>query len=66
MSREDAYRVVQGCAHQAWNTENGNFRKLIENNNEVTELLSQEDINTCFDPNQHLANLDVIYERLGI
>lgn len=66
MSREDAYRVVQGCAHQAWNTQDGNFRGLIENNQEVSELLNQEEIATCFDPQQHLANLDVIYERLGI
>ena len=66
MSREDAYRVVQGCAHQAWNTKDGNFRKLIEQDSEVTSKLSSTEIATCFDPQEHLKNLNVIYERLGI
>lgn len=29
MSREDAYRIVQSCAHQAWNTPDGDFHQLI-------------------------------------
>lgn len=66
MSREDAYTVVQGCAHQAWNTLDGNFRALIEQNPAVTSKLSAGEIATCFDPKEHLQNLDVIYERLGI
>jgi adenylosuccinate lyase len=66
MGREDAYRIVQSCAHQAWNTQEGNFRKLIEANAEVTNLLSSAEIASCFDPQQQLINLDVIYERLGI
>ena len=28
LSRENAYRLVQKNAHQAWNTENGNFKKI--------------------------------------
>ncbi|BAQ63441.1 adenylosuccinate lyase [Geminocystis sp. NIES-3709] len=66
MSREDAYRVVQSCAHQAWNTKEGNFRHLIENNIEITQLLSDSEINSCFNPQEHLKNLDTIYQRLGI
>lgn len=66
MSREEAYRIVQGCAHQAWNTINGNFRALVEQHEQIKELLSESEINTCFDPKEHLQNLDVIYQRLGI
>nr|WP_206688469.1 adenylosuccinate lyase [Cyanobacterium stanieri] len=66
MSREDAYRVVQGCAHQAWNTQDGNFRKLIEASPDIKKHLSADELKTCFDPNQHLKNLDQVYERLGI
>lgn len=66
MSREEAYRIVQECAHQAWNTTEGNFRQLIENHKDIQENLSPSEINTCFDANQHLKNLDQVFERLGI
>lgn len=66
MKREDAYRVVQSCAHSAWNTESGNFRALIEEHPEVKAHLSPAEIEDCFDPNHHLRNLDEIYQRLSI
>jgi adenylosuccinate lyase len=66
MSREEAYAVVQSCAHQAWNTPEGNFRDLISKDPRVTQLLSPQEIESCFDPQQHLKNLDEIYQRLGI
>ncbi|MGL5834785.1 MAG: adenylosuccinate lyase, partial [Waterburya sp.] len=66
MNREDAYRVVQECAHTAWNQENGDFRQLITQDETVTQILSTEEIAACFDPNHHLKNLDEIYQRLGI
>jgi adenylosuccinate lyase len=66
VSREDAYRIVQGCAHQAWNKEDGNFRELIEKDSQVTKFLTFQEIADCFDPQHHLKNLDEIYQRLGI
>ena len=66
MNREEAYSVVQGCAHEAWNKSDGDFRKLITQDETVTKTLSSEEIDACFDPNHHLKNLDEIYQRLGI
>lgn len=66
MSREEAYSVVQSCAHTAWNQANGNFRDLVSQDDTVTKYLSAEEIATCFDPQQHLKNLDDIYQRLCI
>jgi adenylosuccinate lyase len=66
MNREDAYRVVQECAHTAWNQADGDFRQLITQDETVTQTLSSEEIAACFDPNHHLKNLDEIYQRLGI
>ena len=66
MNREEAYSVVQECAHTAWNKTDGDFRKLISENETVTKTLSAEEIDACFDPNHHLKNLDEIYQRLGI
>ena len=66
MNREAAYRVVQGCAHEAWNKIDGDFRQLISQDETVTATLSEAEIDACFDPNHHLKNLDEVYQRLGI
>jgi len=66
MSREDAYTVVQSCAHQAWNQPQGNFQDLISKEPRVMELLSASEIKDCFDPTHHLKHLDEIYQRLSI
>ncbi|MEB3308793.1 MAG: adenylosuccinate lyase [Snowella sp.] len=66
LNREEAYRIVQGCAHQAWNTPEGNFQALISQDPQVTQVLSTEEIASCFDPQHHLKNLDQIYQRLDI
>ncbi|MBF2072916.1 MAG: adenylosuccinate lyase [Synechococcales cyanobacterium C42_A2020_086] len=66
MSREDAYAVVQFCAHTAWNQPDGNFQALISENPQVTAHLSPQEIAECFDPQQHLKHLNVIYQRLNI
>jgi adenylosuccinate lyase len=66
MKREEAYRIVQSCAHTAWNTTDGNFRDLIAQDATVTQTLSAAEIQECFDPQQHLRHLDTVYQRLGI
>ncbi|WP_267383682.1 adenylosuccinate lyase [Cyanobacterium sp. uoEpiScrs1] len=66
MSREYAYKIVQGCAHQAWNKIDGDFYRLIRQDPQVTQYLSLKELDTCFDPQYHLQNLDQIYQRLGI
>ncbi|PPT07547.1 Adenylosuccinate lyase [Geitlerinema sp. FC II] len=66
LTREDAYAIVQSCAHQAWNQPNGDFRKLITGDPRVMEHLSPEEVDDCFDPQHHLKNLDEVYQRLNI
>ncbi len=66
LSREEAYAIVQANAHAAWNRTDGNFRQLLEQDPRVTKYLSPEELDTCFDPQHHLKNLDQIYQRLGI
>lgn len=66
MGREDAYAVVQRNAHQAWNQEGGDFQANIVADAKVREYLCEEEIAACFDPQQHLKNLDAVYQRLSI
>jgi adenylosuccinate lyase len=66
MSREEAYSVVQSCAHEAWNKPEGNFHDLIVKDARVTNQLTPTEIEECFDPQHHLKHLDEVYQRLGI
>ncbi|MEM6423735.1 MAG: adenylosuccinate lyase [Cyanobacteria bacterium P01_D01_bin.128] len=66
LSREEAYAIVQSCAHTAWNQDSGNFRALIEADLRVAKTLSSDEIDACFDPQQHLKHLDEVYQRLCI
>ena len=66
MQREDAYKIVQRNAHQAWNQEGGDFRSNLGNDKEVAAKLSTEELAECFNTHKHLSNLDVIWKRLDI
>ena len=66
MSREEAYAIVQKCAHTAWNKPNGDFKDLISNNVQVQNILTTDEIIECFNPQHHLRNLEHIYQRLSI
>lgn len=66
LSREEAYQIVQSCAHQAWNTSQGSFQDLITKDERVTAQLSRSEIDACFDPKYHLRHLDQVYQRLDI
>ncbi|WP_338554590.1 adenylosuccinate lyase [Paenibacillus sp. KS-LC4] len=64
-SREQAYDTVQPRAMQAWE-EQRQFRDIIESTKEITELLSAEEIDDCFNPTWHLKHVDTIFTRLGL
>jgi adenylosuccinate lyase len=66
ISREEAYRIVQRHAHTAWNSEGGDFRANLEADPDVTARLSPEQLTACFATELHQANLQVIWQRLGI
>ncbi|MFM7228184.1 MAG: adenylosuccinate lyase [Cyanobacteriota bacterium] len=66
LSREEAYRIVQGHAHGAWNRAGGDFRANLEADPAVTSRLSPEQLADCFSSDRHRVHLPVIYGRLGI
>lgn len=65
MKRETAYDLVQKHAMQAWETAVP-FRERIENDERIREVLSLEEIESCFDYQHHLKHVDTIFERLGL
>jgi adenylosuccinate lyase len=63
MLREDAYRLVQKHAMEAW--KNGsNFREAIGNDPEIRAKLSEEKIDRAFNLNRQLGNVDGIFARV--
>ena len=65
LSREEAYDTVQPKAIKSWE-EKLQFKELMEKDPKVTKILSQEDIDDCFDLKHHLQNVATIYHRVGI
>jgi adenylosuccinate lyase len=63
LSREDAYRLVQGHAMNAW-TNDLNFRTLIETDPEINQRMSAEKIAQAFDVRRQLTNIDEVFARV--
>jgi adenylosuccinate lyase len=63
MSREDAYRLVQGHAMRSWK-EDLVFRDEIAKEPEITSRLSPEKLARAFDYTRQLANVDAIFARV--
>ncbi|NDI35980.1 adenylosuccinate lyase [Chengkuizengella sediminis] len=65
LSREQAYDTVQPRAMQAWEQQKS-FREIVENEPEINQYLSTEEIEDCFNPNWHLKHVNTIFDRLGL
>ncbi|WP_026678331.1 adenylosuccinate lyase [Fictibacillus gelatini] len=65
LSREEAYDIVQPKTAKAWE-EGIQFKQLVEGEPRITELLTQAEIDDCFDYSYHLKHVDMIFERLGL
>ncbi len=63
MSREDAYRLVQAVAMDAW-TNDRDFRKLVESDPEITSRVPPAQLAQVFDYRRQLKNVDAIFERV--
>jgi adenylosuccinate lyase len=63
MLREDAYRLVQRHAMNAWNNDLV-FRDLVATDPEITSKLTPEKLARTFDLTRQLNNVDAIFERV--
>ena len=64
-TREKAYDLVQPLAMETWE-KNLQFRKLLENSEELSLVLSKTELDECFSLQFHLRNVEEIYRRVGI
>jgi adenylosuccinate lyase len=63
VAREDAYRMVQENAMKAWRGE-GDFLTLLKGDASVRKHLSEAEIETNFDLDHHLKQVDTIFRRV--
>jgi len=61
--REQAYSWVQRNAMQAWEQE-GNFRQLVEQDPDISGVLTLDEISGAFDLQHHLRHVDYIFDRV--
>ncbi len=63
-SREEAYKLSQKLAMDGW--EGADFRRAVRENEAVRELLTEAEIERCFDVQYHLQHVDLTFKRLGL
>ena len=63
VSREDAYRLVQRSAMQAWQ-QGSDFLALLKKDPEVAQAIPQSELEALFDLGYHLKHVDTIFHRV--
>jgi len=63
MRREDAYRVVQAHAMEAWKSE-GDFRQRVLADPEIRKVVSAAEIEEVFRLERYLTHVDAIFARV--
>jgi adenylosuccinate lyase len=63
VSREDAYRLVQGHAMRAWK-EDLDFRQLVLQDKNITGRVPAKQIEQAFELRRQLRNIDKIFARV--
>jgi adenylosuccinate lyase len=63
MLREEAYKLVQGYAMQAWEGD-GDFRAAVERDPVITKYLSASALDDSFSVSRQLGNIDQIFHRV--
>ena len=63
ISREDSYSMVQRNSMKVWNEE-GSFYDLIKADEEISSILSEDEIEDIFDLNYHLRQIETIFSRV--
>ena len=66
MTREEAYRVVQENAMEAWEERQTTFRDLVTADPRIRERLDARTLEACFDARRQLSHVEVIFDRVGL
>ena len=64
-SREKAYDLIQPLAMIAW-TQHQDFKGFLVQNQEISSVLTHDDLESCFTLEFYLRHVDAIYKRVGL
>jgi adenylosuccinate lyase len=65
LSRQQAYEIVQRNAMKTWRGNRG-FLALLKADKEVTDVLTNKELEAIFDYQYYLRHVDEIFQRLGL
>jgi len=65
LSRQNAYKIVQHNAMQAWKLKTS-FLDLLKSDTEVTSVLANTELENIFSYDYFLSHVDTIFKRLGL
>ena len=65
MVRNDAYLIVQAGAKRVWAGEN-DLKSVLMSDSRVTDRLTEEQLDECFEMDHHMQGIDVPFKRLGL
>lgn len=63
LARDDAYRIVQGCAMRSWD-EGADFRALLDQDPEIAGRDMTESLDRAFDLARSLRHLDLVFDQV--
>ncbi len=63
LTREEAYGIVQRNAMESWKRRK-DFKETLKEDQELTRVLSEEELDRLFDIKYYLRNIDYIYKRV--
>ncbi len=65
VARNDAYELIQRNAMKTWK-EHSSFYQNLLNDSDITAILSESELADIFNVSSYLANIDAIYQRIGL
>ena len=65
VTREKAYKLVQKKAMKVWE-EKKDFKELLKLDSEILNLINENEIDSLFDLDKILININKIFKRLGL
>ncbi|MBE0430195.1 MAG: adenylosuccinate lyase [Dehalococcoidia bacterium] len=65
LTREEAYKIVQDNAMEAWRG-GKSFLDLLQSENRIASRLSPHELESLFDYEYYLKHVDAVFERLGL
>jgi adenylosuccinate lyase len=63
VAREEAYRWIQRCSMKVWD-EDKDFLRVLQEDPDIIQVLSREEIQSVVNPQLQLRNVDAIFARV--